>query len=468
VNYLNRYLLACLAGCLVIPAHADDDIKQLRQQLELLKQEYAQKINALEQRLEQAEQDSTGAAVAAPAEHQTGPEMAATADVNVVQQTPAAAGGGNAANQFNPAISLILDGRYSHFSQDPEDYRLPGFMLGEEAGPGEQGFALGESELVISANADDKFFGRFTASFGELDGETEVAVEEAFLETLGLDYGLTVKGGRFYSGIGYLNSQHSHQWDFADAPLIYRGLFGNQLVDDGVQFTWLAPVERYLAFGAEAFRATAFPLSSGSGNRPGAYTLFAKTGGDVGFSHSWLAGVSYLDADTDFRQAARGPGGEADGPAFGGNSNTWGVDLVWKWAPNGNRRQRNLQIQYEYYRRDDDGQLTTADKTGSFHGRQSGWYAQAVYQFIPRWRIGLRYDALDSRASGSDQDMIRAAGLDNGGHTPKRYSLMTDWSNSEFSRLRLQYNRDESSPDTDDQLLFQYILSLGAHGAHQY
>lgn len=432
------------------PAWAGDhEIEQLRKQLDQLKQEYNEKLENLEKRLLATEQENQ--------------QRKSAAAVTPVAKVVSSAG-----STFNPDISLILDGRYNRFDHDPAAYQLPGFTLGNEAGPGEQGLALGESELVITANADDKFYGRFTASFGELDGETEVAVEEAFLETLGLGLGLSVKAGRFFSNIGYMNSQHGHQWDFADAPLIYRGLFGNQLVDDGVQLTWLAPIDIYLSFGAEAFRATAFPLSAASGNSPGAYTLYAKTGGDIGVSNSWQAGASYLDANTDSRQASYGTAGESESPAFGGDSKTWGVDFVWKWAPNGNRRQRNAQFQYEYYRRDDDGQLTGLNQTASYNGKQSGWYAQTIYQFIPRWRLGLRYDALDSSASGSSPELIAASGLDSHGYKPKRYSLMADWSNSEFSRLRLQYNRDESSPLSGDQWMVQYILSLGAHGAHEY
>jgi hypothetical protein len=46
---------------------------------------------------------------------------------------------------------------------------------------------------------------------------------------------------------------------------------------------------------------------------------------------------------------------------------------------------------------------------------------------------------------------------------------MVDWNNSEFSRLRLQYARDRSMPGvTDNQITFQYIMSLGAHGAHKF
>jgi hypothetical protein len=39
----------------------------------------------------------------------------------------------------------------------------------------------------------------------------------------------TVRAGRFFSGIGYLNEQHAHTWDFVDTPLAYRAMLGNDL-----------------------------------------------------------------------------------------------------------------------------------------------------------------------------------------------------------------------------------------------
>ena len=46
---------------------------------------------------------------------------------------------------------------------------------------------------------------------------------------------------------------------------------------------------------------------------------------------------------------------------------------------------------------------------------------------------------------------------------------MIDWSPSEFSRLRLQYARNDIRPDvTDNEWFLQYILTLGAHGAHKF
>ena len=120
-------------------------------------------------------------------------------------------------NQYNPAMSLIINGKYSQFSNDPDNYTIAGFALGEETGPGEEGFNLGESELTITANIDDLFYGSFTAA---LTAEDEVEVEEAYIETLGLGSGFTIKAGRFFSGIGYLNQHHAHSWDFVDQPLV--------------------------------------------------------------------------------------------------------------------------------------------------------------------------------------------------------------------------------------------------------
>ncbi|MEK7759254.1 MAG: hypothetical protein AAB304_06595, partial [Pseudomonadota bacterium] len=94
-----------------------------------------------------------------------------------------------------------------------------------------------------------------------------------------------------------------------------------------------------------------------------------------------------------------------------------------------------------------------------------GWYVQTVYQFMPQWRAGLRYDHL---RAGDIQAGANAALFDTQGHTPRRASVMLDWSRSEFSRVRLQVSRDRSQPDADSQVFVQYIMSLGAHGAHAF
>jgi hypothetical protein len=146
------------------------------------------------------------------------------------------------------------------------------------------------------------------------------------------------------------------------------------------------------------------------------------------------------------------------------------VDLVWKWAPSGNYKQRNFTFAAEYMRREEAGAVETdfgaGPESGTYAGRQSGYYAQAVYQFMPRWRIGARLDRLQS-----DNTVLGLTGttvLDEDAHDPSRRSLMLDWSPSEFSRVRLQLNRDRSVPQSDTQVILQYIVSLGPHAAHQF
>ena len=46
---------------------------------------------------------------------------------------------------------------------------------------------------------------------------------------------------------------------------------------------------------------------------------------------------------------------------------------------------------------------------------------------------------------------------------------MFDWTPSEFSRIRLQLAQSKVRPDvTDNEVFIQYILTMGAHGAHRY
>lgn len=376
---------------------------------------------------------------------------------------------------FNPAISVILDGGLYQYDNDSEEYELPGFALGGEAGLNEAGFGIGHTEISASSNIDQHFFGKFTMAIAEHEGETEVELEEAYVQTLGLGNGLTVTGGRFFSAMGYLNEQHAHAWDFADAPLIYRGLFGNQLLDDGVRVAYVAPTETFLEVGVEALSGKKFP-AGGEQDSFAANTLFAHLGGDIGDSHSWQVGVSRWAANDIEGRTSGGDahsGGSEETPSFTGESAISALDAVYKWAPNGNPKNENLKIQFEYFVREEDGDIVLLnsgppEETTTYEGTQSGWYVQSVYQFQPHWRVGARYDALTADNSGSDDAVLEEAGLDDEGHTPTRTSLMVEWVPSEFSRVRLQFNQDDSYEESDNQVFLQYTMSMGSHGAHNF
>ncbi len=385
---------------------------------------------------------------------------------------PGATGHGAPAapNAFNPAISVVLNARYAAFERDPATHALPGFALGPDVGPGERGLSLGESELVFDANIDPSFYGNLTLALAPAGRETEVDLEEAYIQTLALPPGLTVKAGRFNSRIGYLNEFHPHADDFADRPLPYRAMLANSAgdegayADDGVQLRWVAPVEAFLELGTELFRGQSFPAGGAAHRGKGAYTAFMHVGGDIGANHAWRLGVSHLNADAENRAT----GNETAPDLFTGSSTLNGVDFIWKWAPNGNSRNRNLKLQAEYFTRDEDGTFDPASSGTplTYKGKQKGWYAQAVYQFMPRWRVGLRTDRLKADAVNA---ALAGTVLDRQGHDPKRTSAMADFSNSEFSRMRFQVNKDESRLNRKDtQWYLQYIMNLGAHGAHSF
>jgi hypothetical protein len=369
-------------------------------------------------------------------------------------------------NAFNPAISLILNGQYASYSIDPSEYLMPGFGLDAEAGLPSEGLSLDETELAISANIDDKFYGSLTTSLEQDAGETTIELEEAYVETLALPHGLNVKAGRFLSDIGYLNPIHSHAWDFVDAPLAYVAMLNTAFSDTGIQLRWIAPSVLFIEVGGELLRGDSFPAAGAEASGgTGASSVFLHFGGDVGASQSWRAGISRLSADANDRPWVLDVGASA----FTGTSEVTIADFVWKWARNGNPRDRSFVFQAEYLRRDEDGIVALEEVpgdsvSGGYEGRQSGFYVQGVYGFRPRWRVGLRYDRLDANNATNlgVETILTAQG------TPSRVSAMVDFSNSEFSRLRIQLSRDESRAQNDDQFFIQYLMSLGAHGAHRF
>ena len=127
-------------------------------------------------------------------------------------------------------------------------------------------------------------------------------------------------------------------------------------------------------------------------------------------------------------------------------------------------------MQGEYFWSRERGELTDDPgglaQTDAYAANQRGWYLQGVVQFMPYWRTGLRYDRLDpGRAQyGANADL-----LDVGAFHPERMTAMVDYTPSEFSRFRVQYADSRTRPGvTDHQWFLQYILTLGAHGAHQF
>ncbi|HEX5127327.1 MAG TPA: hypothetical protein VFW00_11350 [Rhodocyclaceae bacterium] len=452
-------LLALSFGPGAAMAADTNDLQQIRKEIDQLKQSYEIRIQELEGRLKQAEDAAkTAQSSATEANEKADRTVAAVAATNTAPPANT--------NAFNPDVSLVLSGLYSNLSKDPAGYRIGNFIPGGDIGPGKRGFSLAESELGVSANVDPWFYGALNFS---IHPDDTVSAEEAFIQTTTLPHGMKIKAGRFFSGIGYLNEQHSHTWDFVDAPLAYQAFLGTQFSQDGVQFRWLAPTDTFLEFGSELGSGENFPGADRDKNGAGAAALFAHVGDDVGVSNSWSGGLSWLRTTPQDRQYAdTSITGAAVTNAFSGDSHLWLADFVWKWAPNGNGERTNFKLQGEYFHRQEKGTLSyDVDATGmlgNYSSTQTGWYLQGVYQFMPTWRVGARFDQLDQGHVDYGNNSIFLAQTD---FDPSKTSVMFDWTPSEFSRVRLQLARDKSRDGVADRQLFlQYQMSLGAHGAH--
>jgi hypothetical protein len=443
-------ILACASPCF---ASTSDELTEIRQQIASIKAQYEARMSQLEQKLAEAENK---------VEKISQTREASTALPEIAHST---------SNGFNPEISLILDGKFASTQRLPSGYAIQGFVPnGGEITPPGRGFSLGETELGFSSSVDHLFRANVRLSIADEGGSGSISTEEAHIESLGLGDGFKVKAGRFLSGIGYLNAQHPHEWDFVDAPLAYKAFWGSRLSQDGVQAKWVALTDLFFELGGEVAHGASFPGTINERSTPANSALFAHLGGEWNASNAWQTGLSYMRSDARGRTYIDGAGIEN---SFYGASQTWIADFVWKWAPNGNSSVRSLKLQSELFSRTEDGDMTydkLAPVTDNYRSRQTGGYAQAVYQFMPNWRVGYRYDWLDSGNVDFGSALMPSNFAELSSYRPRRNSVMLDWSPSEFSRLRVQLARDESKGEGlgDNQFFLQYIMSIGAHGAHKF
>ncbi|ABE53819.1 conserved hypothetical protein [Shewanella denitrificans OS217] len=383
----------------------------------------------------------------------------------------------------NPNISGVLNGHY---------------QSGDRAlGGTEEGFGLGETELALSANIDNNFYGKITAVLETHDGDTEVNLEEAFIQTLALPGGFSIRGGRFLSDIGYLNNQHSHTDAFIDRPAVYRAFLGGHYFDDGVRVSYVAPTDIYWTLGTEAFKGEKMRAADEHGERKfsdvGVYSAFSKWGGDLSLSSSWQLGVNYLrnengqaylehhEAHDEHADSHDDHSGHSHSAAYTGE-NTYVADFVYKWAPDGNYKYQHLSVSGEFFRVDNIAALAEEaheeqehheDDHGEDHDEghaegkskdyHQGWYLSSVYQFSPSWSAGARYGEVDTQTIHGDHLH---------GQELKETEFSLAWHSSHFSSVRLQYtHQDGTNFDgfTDDSIFsLQYVMTLGAHSAHQF
>lgn len=356
----------------------------------------------------------------------------------------------------NPQIGVVLDGYYQDGQRNNSER--------------EEGFGLGHTEVNMSANIDDKFHGSLTAVLESHGDETELMLEEAFIETLALPYGLNVRAGRFLSDFGYLNNQHMHTDSFVERPIAYRTFLGSHYYDDGVRANIVLPTDLYVKFGVEALSGSKMS-SVEDGSEVGVYTTTLKLGDDFSESSSWQFGLSYLRNEngkvTEFEDHDHGHADEhghdhSHGAAVTG-ANLYGADFVWKWAPDGNYKYSNFTLSAEYMLLDGVVDSKFKDDAES-PDNLSAYYVSGVYRFNPSWSAGLRYGEAESYHDHAHGDHMHFTALKD-----KEMDAMIAWDSSHFGTIRAQYSRiDNQDSETDNVFTLQYVMTFGAHGAHAF
>ncbi len=361
-----------------------------------------------------------------------------------------------------------------------------------ELGQREQGLSLGHSDLSVRGPLGRHLDAQATAAVHTHEGKTEAEIEEAYVQTNSLPLGLQLRAGRFASQLGYLNEQHPHADDFVERPLLHRAFLGGHWYDDGLRLNWTAPTELYLRLGAEVFRGRQLIPDSAFSRNPGAATLSVRLGGDIGRSHSWQTGLSWLhnrrvaprltahddhDHDDDHghddhddhddhghddhhdNHAGHDHGHEGHSHAHGANfsgRNLYLWDLTWKWAPDGNNSHQQVRVSYERaWVRDLGGYAVSSDRHASDH-------LSVVWRFAPTWEAGIRSDWLKARQAHGDH--FHDGRL-------RETSVMLAYKPTHAQSLRLQATRQHSREGFEHAthaVQLQYVLSFGAHAAHAF
>lgn len=358
--------------------------------------------------------------------------------------------------------------------------------------PRQNGFTLQAMELSLGGAIDPYFTGEaHIVFFIDREGETRLELEEAFVTTQSLPFGLQAKGGFFFTEFGLINPTHPHAWDWVDQPVILSRLFGEDgLRQAGLRVSWLAPLPWFSQLFGSVQNATGETAVSFLANdevfeaRPIGGRPFVEHDLDGPEDFVWLArwvNAWNLGASLTSQlglSALFGP----NSTGSKGRTLIYGADLKVLWRPARHfRGWPFVRWQTEFLQRD----YTAAAFQGVLPGeggengvavdlprqtlRDWGVYSQVLYGFSYRWAAGLRFEY----ASGSGQNVLTDGGRDGDPFRSDRtrWSPLLAWYASEFARLRLQYNYDRADHlSSDDAHSVWLVLEalFGAHPAHRF
>jgi hypothetical protein len=477
---------------LLVRAQDTNQIDQLKRQLQQLQENFERvqreqkaQIDALTKKLEDLTQQQAAEAEKKKLEQEMAAELQKTqpaAGTPPAATPPAAAWSptqpitiAHAGSAYmNISFDALMDVGGSS-AADPSQF----LELGDHD-PITRGFSLRNAEIALDG-AVDPYFKGFANIVLKLDqnNETEIELEETYLQTTSLPANLQVKGGQFFASFGRQNSQHPHQWAFVDDPIILTRTFGPEgLRNIGAQLSWLVPTPFYTeAFlgvfdgqgnTAFSFRNPGTDDGTGTNRFHGRATLDQNLSGagdllyvprlassfDLSDSQTLVAGISAAFGPNDTGADLR--------------TEIYGVDLYWKWKPaNAHMGFPFVSWQTEalYQRFEAGADPTAPPPTGPLPAeilKDWGFYSQVLWGFHPRWVAGFRGEYADGNDGAYDsKDVFRG----------ERTRLSPDLTfyPSEFSKIRLQYNYDHGELfGTEHSIWMQVEFLLGAHGAHKF
>jgi hypothetical protein len=354
--------------------------------------------------------------------------------------------------------------------------------------PKQRGFTMPNAELAISGAVDPYFFAQANIiTFIDDEGETAVELEEAFIRTQALPYGLEIKAGQFFTEFGRQNQRHPHSWTWIDQPVIMSRVFGgDNMRGQGARLSVALPLswQSDLLFGAQNARGETMPsfFGEGEGLAGRDYTVETDTRslGDLMWNGRWSNALDVND-DVTLRLGAS----FAAGPNASGEDTTtviWGAHAALRWRPAGGERgfpfvTWELEVIGREAETDefDDG-LNNVYAAETLE--DLGLFTQVLVGFHPGWSAGVRLDWASADGETvifDDPDNPTTSTGDREADPLRddrlRISPMIAWQPSEFSRLRLQYNYDQADHLEDDDahsIWLSLDILLGSHPPHVF
>jgi len=352
------------------------------------------------------------------------PEPVANAAQAQAGPLPIYGGASAAAKALNPDISVIGD-----------------FLgaIGRNRVRPVPGLELHESEVGLQAIIDPYARGDFFISFGE----SGVNVEEGYLTFTSLPAGLVARVGKMRAAFGKVNMIHNHALEWTDRPLVTENLVGGEdgINDAGLSVTRILPAPKgiFLEGTAQVYRGDSDNVFTATGRKDVSYVGHLRGYRDLSESTNVDLGFSYAFGHNDV------------GSAF--HTQLYGLDATLRWKPLRRSIYHHFLARTElvWSHRD---QLSAALLVPETQ-RAFGFYTSGEYRLNRRWTVGARYDR---------SDRARQANLTDSGFS----ALLTYWP-SEFSQVRGQYRFARYAEKQDaNELRFQFLFVLGAHGAHPF